>query len=120
MVTGWVEQITGWDDAVVKSRAHVLNFKRELLIVFVKDQVEEINVVIYVWNGTDASPVNSISLYDPFLRILGCSARVATICLLSQYLYTEKVTYSTCLKHLPAIWEWGLRTKSLVSLLKVY
>ena len=67
-----------------KSRAHMLNFKRELQEVFVKDQVEESNVVICVGDGTDASPDNSTSMYSPFLRILSCSSHVATVCLLSQ------------------------------------
>lgn len=70
-----------------KSRAHMLNLKRDLQVMFVKDQVEESNVVIYVGDGADASPDNSTSLYSPFLRILGCSSHVATVCLLSQILF---------------------------------
>jgi hypothetical protein len=65
----------------------MLNLKRDLQVMFVKDQVEESNVVIYVGDGADASPDNSTSLYSPFLHILGCSSHVATVCLLSQILF---------------------------------
>lgn len=122
LVSNWLSQIDyRLDDAVRKSRANVLNFKRVLQVVFVKDQVAENNVVIYVWDGTDASLVNSIPLYSHFLQHFGLLFACCNCFFCCHNTSTQRRLHiGSPLKHLPATWQWGLRTKSLVSLLKVY